>query len=187
MGRLGKMAGVLGSAALAGIPASAGAGPLPETEPNNTFPGQPATAEFTYSGGVSDPADPIDFFHYTGLPPGGSFDLSFDPISVRGGDDLKAGLYSDQTTILDSVTSTGPLVHLTGVIPGTGELTFGITPDVVLVDTFEGYLVTLDVTPLQVPAPPAIALLAAGLTALSLDVARRRKRREEHAPAVTSA
>ena len=176
-----RMAGTaMGSAAMAATPASVAA--VPETESNNTFPGQPATVGVTYSaflclGCAPSVLDTIDFFHYTGLPSGGTFDLSFDPIDlVIPGHTLRAGLYTDQTNFSDSVTSTtpGPLVHLTGLIPGGGELTFGITT--VNATDFEGYNVALSVAPPRVPAPAAIVLLAAGLTALGLDVARRRKR-----------
>jgi hypothetical protein len=171
----------MGSAAMAATPVSVAA--VPETESNNTFPGQPATVGVTYSPaslclGCAPPfLDTIDFFHYTGLPSGGTFDLSFDPIDLAIlGHTLRAGLYTDQTNFSDSVTSTtpGPLVHLTGLIPGGGELTFGITT--VNATDFEGYTVALSVAPPRVPAPAAIVLLAAGLTALGLDVARRRKR-----------
>ena len=171
----------MGSAAMVAIPASAAA--VPETEPNNTFPGQPATAGVTYSaalclGCAPFALDTIDLFHYTGLPSGATFDLSFDPFSlVIPGHAMMAGLYTDQTTIVDSVTSTtpGPLVHLTGLVPGGGELTFGITS--VNATSVESYAVALNVTPRGVPAPPAIVLLAAGLTAaVGFDVARRRKR-----------
>jgi hypothetical protein len=171
----------MGSAAMAAIPATAAA--VPETEPNNTFPGQPATAGVTYTGTLClncapSFSDTIDLFHYTGLPSGGAFDLSFDPTHLEiSGHTLMAGLYTDQTTIVDSVTSTfpGPLVHLTGLVPGGGELTFGITS--VNATSVESYTVALNVTPRGVPAPPAIVLLAAGLTAaVGLDVARRRKR-----------
>jgi hypothetical protein len=176
-----KMAGAaMGSAALAAIPASAAA--VPETEPNNTFPGQPATAGVTYSaalclGCAPFALDTIDLFHYTGLPSGATFDLSFDPFSlVIPGHAMMAGLYTDQTTIVDSVTSTtpGPLVHLTGLVPGGGELTFGITS--VNATSVESYAVALNVASTRVPAPAAIVLLAAGLMAVGVDVARRRKR-----------
>jgi len=176
-----RMAGTaMGSAAMAAIPASAAA--VPETEPNNTFPGQPATVGVTYSaflclGCAPSVLDTIDLFHYTGLPSGGTFDLSFDPIHlVLTGHSMRAGLYTDQTNFSDSVTSTtpGPLVHLTGLIPGGGDLTFGITT--VNAASTEGYTVALSVVPSRVPAPAAIVLLAAGLAAVGLDVARRRKR-----------
>lgn len=185
MADLTKLAGtVLASAAIAAIPASVAAAPTLETEPNNTFSGQPATVGVTYQGtlcapgGACSPSDSIDFFHYTGLPPGGSFDLSFDPVNVifPGADaELKAGLYTGQTTIGASVTSTDPLVHLTGTIPGSGELVFGITIAGPSFDV-EGYTTVLNVRSTGVPAPATIVLLAAGLTAMGLDVARRRKR-----------
>ena len=181
MASLTKMAGTaLGSAVLAAIPASAGAAPILETEPNNTFPGQPATVGVTYQGTVSPggPADLIDFYHYKGLLPGSSFDLSFDPANTfcpGCGPDviLKAGLYTDQTTIGASVTSNDPLVHLTGTIPGSGELVFGITMTQTAFE-LEGYTIVLNAR--GVPAPATIVLLAAGIAAMGLDVARRRKR-----------
>jgi hypothetical protein len=171
----------LGSAALAVIPASVGAVTL-DTEPNNPFASaQPATAGDLISGhlcldvGPCTPLDTADFFHYTGLPPGGTFDFSFTPTDTDFGDTLTAGRYSSTGVLLDSVSSTGALVHLPiGTIPGSGELFFGITgPGACCA---EGYTARLSVTGARVPAPAAIVLLAAGLAALGLDTARRRKR-----------
>ena len=182
MARAGKMARtVLGSAALVAIPASAAVA-VPEPGGNNdSFPGLPASAGVTYLGslcfpGGCSPSDSSDFYHYTGLPSGGSFDLSFDPtdLDVCCGDSLIAGLYDSAGPPIDSISSGGPLVHLTGLIPGSGALTFGVTGPGAL--DVEGYNLTLNVQAPRVPAPPALALLAAGLIALSLEVARRRKR-----------
>ena len=168
---------VLGSAAIAAMPTAAAlAVPTLETENNNTFPGQSATAGVTYQGNLCTlcppPTDPFDFYHYIGLPAGGTFDLTFDPAQTLGGD-LTVGRYTSGGPPVDSVSSTDAVVHLTGSIPGSGGLTFGVTLD----GGFEGYLITLNVTPPAVAAPPALALLTAGLTALSFEVARRRRRR----------
>ena len=174
MTSLTKIAGtVLGTAAIAAI-STAKAGAVFEIEPNNTFPGQSATLGTPITGALCQgclifPVDTIDFFHYTALPPG-TFDLTFDPLSAVS---LRAGLYTDQTTSPSFVDSAGPLVHLIGPIPASGELTFGITENGI---GFEAaYSLVLNTT--RVPEPPAIALLAVGLTALALDVARRRKPR----------
>jgi len=169
----------LGSAAIAAIPASAGAATL-DTEPNNTFAtAQAATVGDTISGtlcftGCGPTLDTADFFHYTALSPGGSFDFAFNhPDAVFG--NLLAGRYTSGGPAVDSVSSGGPtLVHLTGTIPGTGELFFGITAGNSCCG--EGYTAKLTVTGARVSAPAAIVLLAAGLVAVGLDTARRRKR-----------
>ena len=167
----------LGSAALAAIPASAAA--VGETEPNDVFPGQASTVGVTYTGFI-DPASsvtgpPVDLFHYTGLPVGGAFDLSFDP-ELLDFDLLRVGLFTNQTTSPAGIESSGSLVHLQGSIPGSGELTFGVTNPFGEFEA-EGYSLVLNVTAAAaVPAPAAIALLAAGLTVVGLDGARRRKR-----------
>lgn len=183
MADLTKMARTaLGSVALAAVPASAVAVTL-DTEPNSTFAtAQPAALGDTIFGslclnlGFCNVLDLADFFHYTGLPPGGTFDLSFDAVDSDFGDSLQAGLYTDATTIAKFVNSSATLVHLTGSIPGSGELIFGITNNGTSSCCAEGYTVRLSVTAARVPAPAAIVLLAAGLTAVGLNAARRRKR-----------
>ena len=172
----------LGSAAIAAIPAAAGAVTL-DTEPNNTFAtAQPATVGDLISGnlclnvGACSPQDLADFFHYTGLPPGGSFDFAFNHPGVEfAGDNLLAGRYTSGGPAVDSVASaTSTFVHLTGTIPGSGELFFGITNQNSA--EAEGYTARLTVTGARVSAPAAIVLLAAGLAAVGLDTIRRRKR-----------
>src|SRR2546425_8264901 len=92
----------LGSAAIVAIPASAGAATL-DTEPNNSFAAaQPATVGDTISGTLCldtgafagcNVLDLADFFHYTLLSPGGSFDFAFNhPNAVFG--TLLAGRYT---------------------------------------------------------------------------------------------
>jgi PEP-CTERM motif len=56
---------------------------------------------------------------------------------------------------------------------------FGIAPDPTNSPPgFEGYNIKLTVTPPNgVPEPATVMLLAAGVTAVGLDAARRRKRR----------
>lgn len=171
----------LGSVALAAVPASAVAVTL-DTEPNSTFAtAQAAAAGDTILGSLCldvvgcSPLDIADFFHYTGLPAGGTFDLSFDAVDSQFGDTLRAGLYTDATTIASFVDSAGgPAVHLKGSIPGSGQLIFGITG--ISACCAEGYTALLSVRGASVPAPAAIVLLAAGLTAVGLGAARRRKR-----------
>jgi hypothetical protein len=179
MASLTKVAGTaLGTAGLAAIAASAGA--VPETEPNNTFPGQNATVGTTFTGGVCrlpgcSPADEIDFYHYTGLPEG-TFILTLDPAAfLNPPEALRAGLYTDQDTIIDFVDSTGAPVDLTGDIPLSGELVFGVT---VIGESpgFEGYSLVLNVTSAQVAEPATLVLLGAGLMAAGVGVVRRRKR-----------
>jgi hypothetical protein len=175
----------LGSAAIAAMPAAAGAATL-DTEPNNTFAtAQPATVGDTISGtlclNTSFPCnfpDLADFFHYTGLPAGGSFDFAFNHPTAEFGN-LLAGRYTSSGPAVDSVSSGGStFVHLTGTVPGSGELFFGITPAVTPPGTCcaEGYTARLTVTGARVSAPAAIVLLAAGLAAVGLDTVRRRKR-----------
>ena len=80
---------------------------------------------------------------------------------------------------MDSVFSGGStLVHLTGTIPGSGELFFGITSPAPPNSSCcaEGYTARLTVAGARVSAPAAIVLLAAGLAAVGLDTVRRRRR-----------
>ena len=171
----------LGSAAIAAIPASAGAATL-DTEPNDSFASaQLATAGDLISGHLClppcAPFDFADFFHYTGLPPGGTFDFSFTATGpdLFPGDFLDAERLTSTGTILDGVSSLGTLVHLLpGTIPGSGELFFGITGG--NASGAEGYTARLTVTGARVSAPAAIVLLAAGLAAVGLDTIRRRRR-----------
>jgi hypothetical protein len=171
----------LGSAAIAAIPAGAGAATL-DTEPNNTFAtAQAASVADTISGTLCfnigpdcSVLDTADFFHYTGLTPGGSFDLAFSHTTFDFAN-LLAGRYTSGGPAVDSVSSIGStLVHLTGTIPGSGELFFGITgPGSCCA---EGYTARLTVTGARVSSPAAIVLLAAGLAAVGLDTIRRRRR-----------
>jgi len=181
MARMTRMLGaVVGSMALAAIPTAKGEA-VPETEPNDTFPGQPATVGVTYTGTLCTPSGPspcspsdlIDFFHYTGLAPGTSFDLTFTASSFLT--TLRAGLYTDQTTITISLDA-GPhaTVDLTGTVGAGGALTFGITE--VTPGNFESYSIKLTATSATVPEPATIVLLAAGLTAAGVGAARRRHR-----------
>jgi len=158
--------------ALATIPTTKGEA-VPETEPNDVFPGQAATVGTTFTGSLSG-SDFIDFFRYTGLSAGDLFDLTFTATDIEDpADRLRAGLYSDGTTILSSVFSNGSTVHLTGTAGGS-QLVFGITKDTAF--GFEGYSLSLTTRHAAVPEPATIVLLAAGLTAAGLGAARRRKR-----------
>ena len=156
---------------------------IPESEPNDTFPGQASVVGTTYGGTLCQSScpdgipDPIDFYHYSGLPSGSAFDLTgtagTEPFNFAT---FTFGLYSDQTTIVDSFSFdvdniTNPSDHLIGLVPLSGELTFGVTSDAF---GFEGYSLVLNVTGNQAPEPATLALLAAGLAGGL--VARRRKR-----------
>lgn len=185
MARMSRMVGaVVGSMALAAIPTAKGEA-VPETEPNNTFPGQNATVGIQFDGvlcptcaplpppNLPNFPDSIDFFRYTGLTTGDSFDLTFDPNDTVGGHTLEAGLYTDATTIIDSIASSGAVVHLLGTVPAGGVLTFGIREGTAT--DFESYSIRLT-TARTVSEPATIVLLATGLTAAGLGAARRRKR-----------
>ena len=175
----------LGSAAIVAIPASAGAATL-DTEPNNSFAAaQPANVGDTISGTLClntgfpcNFPDLADFFHYTGLPPGGSFDFAFNHPTAEFAT-LLAGRYTSGGPAVDSVFSGGStLVHLTGTIPGSGELFFGITSPAPPNSSCcaEGYTARLTVAGARVSGPAALVLLAAGLAAVGLDTVRRRRR-----------
>jgi hypothetical protein len=101
MGKGSRLAGTMLGSALAAIPTAKA---VADSEPiNNTFPGETAAAGVTLTGflcAACGPSDILDFYQYTGLPAGGSFDLLFDPEDRVDPFALRAGLYSDQTTIL---------------------------------------------------------------------------------------
>jgi len=170
-----KLIAAMVSAAWA-VAGSSAALAVPETEPNNTFPGQASLVGTTYDGflcsvvGTCASPDDIDFYHYSGLTSGDAFDLTGTEFGF--GATFTFGLYSDATTVLDSVSvgNGGLPGHLTGLVPASGELTFGVTSGAIGI---EGYTVVLDATH-RAPEPASVALLAAGLAGAF--IARRRKR-----------
>lgn len=200
MGNLSRIAGtVLGTTTLAALPGAVDAGVVNETAEslalnNDTFPGQSVTlgvADFLAGDTngrartIADPTgDPIDFFTFSGLAAGGAFDFQvlrstpcFLPLNACA-TVLQAGIYTSQNGIGSSITipKTGAVnaQDLTGIVPGSGQLTLGIKD--LSSDLFEGYQVRLSVTsPSRVPQPATIALLLAGLA--GMQVLRRRKRR----------
>jgi hypothetical protein len=179
-----KLGVLLGTMAIAALPSpEVEAVPVNETEPNDTFPGQSANAGDVISGTVhsnGSTPDPLDLFHYTGLPVGGAYDLAFHPTSTLEGQTpahlLQVALYTSQTTFSNPKTADRTqTVHLTGTVPVGGQLSFGVTE--VNVANFEAYNLSLNVTPQTgVPEPATVVLVAAGLTALAVGAARRRKR-----------
>ena len=177
-----KLGILLGTMAIAALPTPK-VEAVPETEPNDTFPGQSANVGDVISGTVHSNGttpDPIDLFNYTGLPVGGTYDLTFHPVGATPGlippHLLQVALYTSQTTLGNSVTADDTqTVHLGGTVPAGGQLTFGVTE--VNVANFENYTLSLNVRPpTGVPEPATVALVAAGLSALGVGVARRRKR-----------
>ena len=167
-------------AAALGVAASpARALPVFETEPNDTFPGQTATVATLYRGqlcttscGFQVPPDLIDLYHYSGLSPGLAFNLTGIHLGFSSGPDFVFGLYTDQTTVVNSATAfnVNDVVHLFGIVPLSGELSFGVTTTGTA--AFEGYSLTLNVA--AAPEPATLALLAVGLAGAL--VTRRRKR-----------
>jgi hypothetical protein len=200
MGNLSRIAGtVLGTTTLAALPAAVDAGVVNETPEslalnNDTFPGQSVTLGVADSLAgdtngrartIADPfGDPIDFFTFSGLAAGGAFDFQvlrstpcFLPQNLCA-TVLQAGIYTSQNGIGSSITipktGAGNAQDLTGIVPGSGQLTLGIKD--LSSDSFEGYQVRLSVSsPSRVPQPATIALLLAGLA--GMQVLRRRKRR----------
>jgi len=179
-----KLGVLLGSMAIAALP-TPDAEAVPETEPNSTFPGQSASVDVLITGtlgqlscpGCPPAGDFIDFFHYTGLPVGGAYDLTLTTGFTLAGHSLQAGLYTDQTNFTSPVSASSGLPgHLTGIVPPGGALTFGVTEGFSPTNV-ESYSVILNVTtPTAVPEPATIALVAAGVSALGVTAARRRKR-----------
>ena len=153
-------------------------------EPNDTFPGGAATAATLYLGELctqscfvlGEPVTPdlIDLYHFSGLTPGLAFDLTGTHLGDDNDPDFVFGRYTGQTTVVDFETAENvdDVVQLFGVVPLSGELTFGVTPGGSSIVHFEGYSLVLNVH--AAPEPATLALLAAGLAGAL--VTRRRKR-----------
>lgn len=98
MRNFSKIAGsVVGTTTLAALPHAASA--VPELEPtNNSFiTAQTLNVGDTLNGTNNGGTDPIDFFRYTGLPAGGTFDFLVNRNSCCAGNTflLDAALYSE--------------------------------------------------------------------------------------------
>ena len=173
----------VGAAALIGLPAASQAAPVNDTEPNNSFPGQPVLPGDVITGHVDNlnpqffTPDPVDFFQYSGLQPGSFFDVFVELIDPFDAETIFANASASDLTQLDfeNIPAQGT-AHLTGVVPSDGNLVVGITmANQQTFSGFEDYRISLTAAT-AVPVPASLALVAAGLVGLgSLHVARRKK------------
>ena len=172
-----------GSAILAGLPPGLEAGPVLDTEPNNSFPGQAVLPGDVITGHVDNlnppfTPDPVDFFQYSGLSAGSFFDVFVELTDPLDKEMIFAETDSSSQALLDFEFIPGQgNAHLTGIVPADGKLVVGITmANQANFSGSEDYRISLTTRTAAVPVPASLALVAAGLVGLGgLHVARRRK------------
>ena len=174
--KLGRSATALLASGAATLAASGSAFALVFESPDfsNTFPGFSSSVGETYQGGAAE--SDVDFFSYSSLNPGDNFDLGLNYLfccvsSVSA--QQATGTNTFVGNILTDTTADGIFVHLTGIVPGDGNLSFRVSTTSTF---FEAYQLTLNTSSSSVPEPATAALLLAGLAGA---LVTRRRRREQ--------
>jgi PEP-CTERM motif len=166
------VAGVLGSSA---ILSATSAFAIPETEPNNAFPGQAAALNTDYTGIASSLSSDPDFYSFTGLTPGSSYVASLSLLDlfgeVRVTEMLSASITGGSAT---DTTNNGVAVTLAGLVGASGGLSFRINTPLGFAESYSFRVSSSPQNP-RIPEPATLALAAAGLLAA---VATRRRRRK---------